>query len=231
MIERFFIKGLRVIWPGGALDAQPGTDGAIILNPTQAPQPMTSDGMDGELYDLGLPNITDLGLRKGQTIPFSWLCYAPGRTTKRMLSAGDVLTGYMSGCPIALWTENGMRFVGHVGTIDSNPPVNQLVRQTFANAMPHDVTGFNPAAAWQPNEIAGMMGKLKTVFADPKVMALVTTNGDFYSIVMFRLTTRAPNPPVPASTFVVGGAKRVPPLNYQGMRQYLLPNAPVIGRR
>jgi len=225
MIEKFFIKGLRVIWPGGPVDAPSGTDGAIILNPTRAPQPMISDGMDGELYDATLPNITALGLRKGQPIPLNWLSYAPGRTTKRMLSAGDVLTGYMSGCPIALWTENGMRYAGHVGTVDANPPVNQLVRRTFAQFMPQDVTGFNPAAAWQPAEIVALTDKFKKCTPGaPRILALVTTTGEFYSIIMFSLMTKDPKDPVPPGTFVVGSAKRVPPLNYQGMRQYLLPN-------
>ncbi len=228
MIEKFFLTGVRVLWPEGARDAAAGMDGSIVQNPPLGAKPMTFDGMDGELYNLAQPNITSLGLTKGKAIPFSWLCYAPGHTTKKMLSAGDVLTGYMSGCPIALWSENGIRYVGHVGTIDSSPAVNELVRRTFADFMPPDVTGFNPAAAWQPNEIAAMLAKIKTAFADPKILALVTTAGEFYSIVSFRLTKKAPHD-YTANTFLIGGAKRVTPLDYQGMRRYLLPNAPLIG--
>ena len=123
-----------------------------------------------------------------------------------------------------------MRYVGHVGTIYSNPTVNERVRRTFADFMPRDVTGFNPLAAWSDHEIGDTRARITTAYADPKILALVTTGGGFYSILMFRLGTKLPHT-VPPNTFLVGGAKRVPPLNYQGMRQLLLPHAPVIGRR
>lgn len=228
MIEKYFLKGVRVCWLG-PYDAPPGNmDGSIIANPTPPNRPMVYDGLDSELMPDLTVNVSTLGFRKGMPITHSWLSYAVGHTTKKMLSAGDVLTGYMSGCPICLWTENGMRYVGHVGTYDANPTVNNRVRQTFAEFMPRDITGFNPAGAWQPNEIATLMAPFKTVYPDPKILALVTTGGAFYSILAFRLTQRA-GTVIPPNSYCVGGAKRVPPLGYQEMRRWLVPHAPMLG--
>src|SRR5687768_6994393 len=103
-----------------------------------------------------------------------------------MLAAGDVLTGFMSGCLICQWTENGMRYVGHVGTVESSQQVNTRVKSAFAAFMPPDTTGFNPAAARDPGEIAPKMMKCKKG-ATPRILALVTTGGEFYSLLFFEL--------------------------------------------
>jgi hypothetical protein len=228
MIEKYFLQGVRFTW-AGSYDAPPGNmDGSIIANPTPPSRPMVYESLDGELMTTSLTNVSALGFRKGMSIPYSWLSYAVGHTTKKMLAAGDVLTGFMSGCPIALWQENGIRYAGHVGTYDANPTVNDRVRRKFALSMPRDVIGFNPAGAWQPGEIATLMRSFKTVTADPKVLALVTTGGEFYSILVFRLMFKTGGPAVAHGSYCVGGAKRVAPLNYEAMQRWLLPTMPAL---
>ena len=230
MIEQYFLKGIRYNW-FGSYDAPAATmDGTIVANPTPPNRPMFYDGLDGELTNAALGNGNGFGLRKGMGVPHEWLSYSVGRTTKRTLPR-DVLTGYMSGCPIATWTENGVRYAGHVGTYDANPAVNTLVRKTFADFMPNDTVGFNPAGAWGPGDIGALMGQFKNVHANPRFLALVTTAGAFYSILMFNLGAKNPKFIVPAGSWCVGGAKLVAPMGYQALKRWLVPTAIVMGRR
>ena len=221
MIERYFITGLRLKWKFPGADAGSPKDGSVVLDPNRAAGPMTYDGMDGELYDVMAPHVATLGLVKGQVIPYSWLTYILGRTSKKMLAGGDVLTGFMSGCLIATWTENGMRFVGHVGTVEENAAANAKVKQGFAAYMPRDTAGFFPLAAWDAgSEIVPKARKFKAGVT-PKVLALVTTSGEFYSILLFMLGL--------SNDWCVGGIKRVAPLDYGALRQRLTPGAPLLG--
>ena len=167
---------------------------------------MIYDGMDADLQGPMGWHANQLGLRKGQNIPYSWLYYAVGRTTAKMLAGGDVLTGYMSGCLITLWSEKGVRYVGHVGTDDDDPPISALVKKTFADYMPSQTTGFDPYNAWSSGEITAMKNKFKRE-PGPKIFGLVTTGGNFYSILMFK------KPQPPADDWCVGGIKPVAPMN------------------
>ena len=126
MIEKYFLKGVRLNWVGSYDAPGASMDGTIVANPVAPNRPIVYDGLDGELMNTR-QNVSSLGFRMGMSVPYNWLSYSVGRTTKRMLAAGDVLTGYMSGCPIATWTENGLRYAGHVGTYDANPAVNPNV--------------------------------------------------------------------------------------------------------
>jgi len=135
----------------------------------------------------------------------------PGRTSRTHMGPYDVLTGFMSGCLITRWMDRGVAYAGHVGTVESDMAVNQTVRRAFAAAMPPGTTGFNPLAAWV-NDLPALAGR----FSPPKVpnvCALVTTQGEFYSVVMFN---DGPN------EYYCGGAKRVPPLSYDQLRQQML---------
>ena len=189
-----------------------------MLGPRIEADPMTCDGMDGELYDVMAPNVRTLGLAKGQRISFSWLAYIHGQTAKRMLMAGDVLTGFMSGCCVATWTEDGSRYVGHVGTVGANEAVNRAVKQTFAASMSRDTTGFFSAAAWPPGEIVVRQRNFKGG-ATPKVLALITTSGQFYAILMFALG-KMPNMQQ-TGDWCVGGIKQVRAQDYLTLRRSL----------
>lgn len=154
--------------------------------------------------------ISSYGLSMRMPIPYLWCDYAQGRTAKRPSGARDVLTGFMSGCPIVRFNQGGFH-VGHVGTVES-AAVNLLVktgaRQFLANVQ--SVTGFFPAAAWATDQIP-MAQKHK---GNSKVVALVTGAGEFYSILMLQDMHQL-------EEWVCGGAKKVPPLDYNALRTAL----------
>jgi len=202
MIEKYFLTDARYKWNCPAHDVPPLKDGAIIDSPARANAPLTYDGMDPEL-NIGGPHPSTVGLTMRMNIPYDWLVYSHGKTTRLALGGNDVLTGPMSGCLIAEWTAAGRRYVGHVGTIESDPAVNARVKNTFADFYPSQGRGFFPAAAWPPGEIMPKMQKFKRMPAI-KIMALVTTSVEFYAILMFHLGM---------DEWCCGGIKKVPPTN------------------
>lgn len=216
MIEKYFQKGVRFKWIPPRDDSTGIKDGSVIPSPPQVLNPLIYDGLDGELMNHGLGNVSTLGFAKNQQINYQWLVYSTGHTTKKMLSAGDTLTGYMSGCLITTWSENGMRYVGHVGTVDGNAALNALVRNGFNAYAPADAVGFNPAGAWSPNEVAALQSKFKGG-AEAKVLALVTGPGSYYSILMFKLPAKLGA----SHTWCVGGSKHIPPMNPAMLRAAL----------
>lgn len=72
----------------------------------------------------------------------------------------------MSGCLIAGWAENGWQFVGHIGMVESNEQLKKVGKQTFAQYMPYEATGFHPPAAWDAERDtipkAHMLGRVRT---------------------------------------------------------------------
>ena len=214
MIEKYFIPGVRFIWACPGADESGTKDGSIINSPQIVASPMTYDGLDGELF-LGGPNPRSVGLIKGKKITYNWLAYKTGHTTRRLLVGGDVLTGPMSGCLIAEWTDNGLRYVGHVGTVVGNARINRRVKQTIGIALPTQARGFYPHTAWPPNAIQPLISKFSRL-PRFKIMALVTSSVGFYSILMFELLSEGPN------QWCVGGIKRVAPMNVVEFRRDLL---------
>lgn len=229
MIEKYFIPGLLVKWsaPAGSVNF----DGQIILSPNVQADPMICDGV-GYLFNAMSPSLSSLGLTKGKTIPYKWLVYSEGQTTKRMLAAGDVLTGFMSGCCIATWTDGG-RWVGHIGTTNARPEVNTILKRNFLSRMPRDTAGFFPAEAWPeaPQKAMDVMNAMKIMKEPltsvvPRIVALVTTGGEFYSILLLQLG----GPVVGQATlYCVGGIKKIAPIGYMALRGRL--GGITIGRR
>jgi hypothetical protein len=213
MIEKYFLIGARLTWTHPRDFIGP-MDGSIVNSPPGYESEMKYNGMDGDLYNVAQPTPLAVGLTKDMNIPYKWLTYAPGRTSKRMLAAGDVLTGRMSGCYIVTWTENGQRWVGHVGTVDNQPAANRQVKANFAAAMRNfqNVSGFSPLAAWSPNEIGPKLSTFKRSVG-PSIMALVTTSGAFYSLLMFSVN----------NDWCVGGMKLIPPMNGDALRREFAP--------
>jgi len=209
MIEKYFIRGARFKWNCPSAVTTGSKDGSIINSPPMPAASLVYDGMDGELQ--GAVHPASVGLTMGKSIPYQWLVYSHGHTTRRMLSAGDVLTGPMSGCLISEWSEKGMRWVGHVGTVESSAAINKKVKSNFGMALPTQARGFYPDKAWSVAEISSMQQKFK-VYPQMQIMALVTANGKFYSIVMFKIS---------AAEWCVGGIKAVQPLSAVQMRAKL----------
>jgi hypothetical protein len=133
------------------------------------------------------------GFQKGLPISHKWLGYRPGATARCHLGTHDVLTGFMSGCPIATWTDGtGEKWVGHVGTMVGATNINSRVKTTAGDALDQatEVSGFDPFNAWTPDELA-VLGTnarknmpLYNVGVGVAIMALVTTEGNFFSIAL-----------------------------------------------
>lgn len=199
MIEVFFFRGMRFSWDPHGVGAQ-GDDGNVEANPMLPARPMVYQGVDMDMCTGPYPARRQLainaGLRLGSPINFSWLLYKPGRTVTAGLATTDVLTGFMSGCPIVTFTTQ-RRLVAHVGTVANNAEVNTLVKQKIRAILPANARGFDPSGAWTTNDRAALMQQLRSP-AIPQVVALVTSGGNFFSI----LVGKYPNQP---QSYVIGG--------------------------
>lgn len=212
MIEKYLKLGVRFRW-AKPQNVDGPRDGAIVdgIRPTST---LTYIGL-GEAVapELLTTHVSTIGLQMNVPIQHKWLDYAPGRTARVVIGPYDVLTGFMSGCIIARWTDRGVNYVGHVGTIEPKEnPANRVVKRAFAFAMTKGATGFNPALAWDFNELQ-QMGRKFSVPRTPEICALVTTRGEFYSVVMFRDGV---------NEWYCGGAKRVEPISHDALKMFML---------
>jgi hypothetical protein len=210
MIEKYFLLGVRFRWLKPPNVDGP-RDGAMVdgIRPTL---PFVYIGLGGILSPtLMNTHISTLGLAMNMPIQHKWLDYTPGRTARVPIGPYDVLTGFMSGCIIARWTDRGINYVGHVGTVEENPAVNRLVKRKFAFAMPKGTTGFSPLDAWA-DELPALCRRFNPPKI-PEICALVTTRGAFYSVVMFR---DGPN------EWYCGGAKLVQPISHDTLKLQML---------
>ena len=215
MLETYFQKGIRLKWnkPG---DRGCPLDGTSVLYKT-APNPMIYDGLDNTLINNAFNAHTpsSIGLTMKQSIQYSWLDYAPGRTAKLRAGSKDVLTGLMSGCWLARWQDRGATYVAHVGTINSKA-ADDRVKRTFAAEIANNrtVTAFKPSDAWGPNDqyplIREQVDGAKRAGKNanqgrPGTFGLITTTGHFFSVLMFMVGN---------GEWVVGGCKSVPATGY-----------------
>ena len=129
MLENYLRCGVRLKWMPPSSRTSVVNDGAVIPTPPVPLNQMVYDGMDDQI--MANFHSSALGLRVGQSIPYRWLTYVSGRTTTMPLAGGDVLTGPMSGCLIATWTDGSAK-IAHVGTLDNNVPASTTVKRTFA---------------------------------------------------------------------------------------------------
>lgn len=212
MIEKYFRPGIRYRWTKPR-DAIGPLDGAIV-DSREAATPLIYDGLDGELKDPGLMHfhVSATGLTMRMPIQYTWLDYAPGRTSRVPIGPYDVLTGYMSGCIVAYWWQRGVAYVCHCGTIDGSAAVNRKVKRAFAFGMPRGARGFNPLGAWNDHEIRSVANQIHPYPAQ-RIFGLVTTVGDFYSILMLSQ---------PGNEWCVGGIKRVPPIDHDTLKLRML---------
>lgn len=200
MIELALVAGAKLRWRyPGTQDRQP-KDGIIVRSVTAA-NTMTYLGSTQPL-----PRRAPHRYMLNQPIPHAWLDYIPGRTSyiSQTQTRHDVLTGFMSGCLIARGTYNGQMSVFHLGTSD-NIGISNLVKEAFRKQAPNitsNLTGFYPDKAWTINEIGALAAGKAT-----KILALVTSAGSFYSILL-----RHDN-----NDWIVGDIRAVPPLNRVGL--------------
>lgn len=211
MIEKYFKLGVRFRWHKPQNVDGP-RDGHLTdsIRPTQ---PLTYIGL-GEVVDpmLMVTHVHTIGLQMNAPIPHQWLDYTPGRTAKVPMGPYDVLTGLMTGCIIARWNDRGTQYVGHVGTVESDPMVNREVKRTFAFAMPKGTTGFNPADAWSLGDMMTLMSKVG-VGRPPAILGLVTTHGEFYSVAVLDKG---------GNEWYCLGCKRVQPMPHDTLKMFML---------
>jgi len=218
MIEQYFRAGVRYLW-NKPPDAMGPTNGAIVASVGAATN-LTYDGLDGHRAAIAPALLVGhvnavLGLAMNANVPHAWLDYAPGRTARVQIVGNDVLTGYMSGCLIVRGTHGGAMSAFHVGTITGNAAVNRTVKQNFAQNLPANATGFNPAGAWTLGEIAAIRANLGGAgLATERIFTLVTAAGTFHSILLFNVNQAGQwNNPAGRRYWCVGGIKLVPALN------------------
>jgi hypothetical protein len=227
LISKYFVKGTTFNWnpPSQIIPPPAQQDGRIIASNNPAPPAMLYAGLDVSLpYGEGTGPMRAIwakthtaasrGLIPGMNVPHMWLNYVHGQTAFIQTVGGDVLTGFMSGCWIVVWTQGGARHVGHIGTVDSAPktqPPNTTVKQAFrarfmgAIPMGSNLKGFNPAEPWELEEIKAICREMAPAnygqfTIRSKILALVTRNDHFYSMLMIE---RPPN------VWVCGGQKRI----------------------
>jgi len=224
MIEQRFIAGIRFLWTKPN-DSMGPANGAIVAS-TGVANNLTYDGLDGHKAAVSNALLTGapIGMAMGTNVPHAWLDYAPGRTSRLQIGVNDILTGYMSGCLIIRGTHSGAMSAFHVGTIVGNAAVNKKVKDSFARDLPADATGFNPAGAWNPGEIANKQIALGGgTVATPNILALVTTTGAFYSVLMFNVLDGGSwTNPAGIRYWCVGGIKQVPAINRVGLMASLM---------
>lgn len=210
MIEKYFDLGVRFRWTKPRNVDGP-RDGHIVdsIRPTA---PLTYIGL-GEVVSprLMTTHVSTIGLQMNQPIQHQWLDYAPGRTARVPIGPYDVLTGFMSGCIITRWNDRGVNYVGHVGTVEADPLANRTVKRAYGFAMARTTTGFNPFAAWLA-DIPGICNRFRPPKV-PNICALVTTTGDFYSILMMN---DGPN------EWYCGGIRRCQPMSHDALKMYMM---------
>src|ERR1044071_5934909 len=113
MIEKYFQLGVRFRWQKPSNVDGP-RDGKLV-DSVRATTPLTYIGL-GEVLSPTLltTHVSTLGLQMHMPVQHQWLDYAPGRTARVPIGPYDVLTGFMSGCIIARWTDRGTTYVGHI---------------------------------------------------------------------------------------------------------------------
>jgi hypothetical protein len=229
MIEQYFKSGVRFLW-NKPPDLVGSMDGSLVASAGQ-PTSLAYDGLDSHVAAID-PSLqgsivsATLGLSPKATVAHDWLDYAPGRTAHTKTGASDILTGYMSGCPIVRGTYGGFMSAFHVGTVVGMDAVNKLVKQAFAAALPSDATGFNPAGAWSHGEIQAKQTQLGGArIAQEKIFALITSAGAFYAILMFNVDEKngvgAWTNAAGVRYWCVGGIKQVTPLSGATLKNLL----------
>lgn len=109
-----------------------------------------------------------------------WLPYFPGKITIARTRDAPVLTGKMSGCPLAVFHAGGVPHLAHIGTIDTDRPnadaVNAAVKSAWNRAVARG--RMRPVKAWNPlRDITSNPASIST-----DIFAAVSTTGKTYSI-------------------------------------------------
>jgi hypothetical protein len=132
---------------------------------------------------------------------FVWLPYIPGLITFVPYNHNTIVTGWMSGCWLMLFTMAGIQYFGHLGTsLNAHHPDTLAVKNGWKLAVGTGVATLN--RTFQP------------ISASPSTLGAVSPNRHFYTIGI------SPSPVSQgAMNYAVDSKSRVPalsslPLNY-----------------
>jgi hypothetical protein len=120
---------------------------------------------------------------------YQWLEWLPGLVSEVSQFNVDVMTGPMSGCWITRYVRNGLQCVGHVGTFSEPLHPDSIAAKASWNAFAAAggaITGFNPLNGW-----VGPFPPAKQGDGPPKIFAVVTSTGDFWTIFTYADLTGA----------------------------------------
>jgi hypothetical protein len=165
-----------------------------------------SESVSSKQYG-GRVSATGLGTSVKAHRNYRWLTYLPYRNTFTPFTGVDILTGFMSGCHVIAYTENGRPYLAHVGTAD-NANRNQVTKDAWNNYAASInvrlIAGFNPLARWRNNWPHGDISER------PYCIALVTAAYDLHSIALFRQGT--------ASVYRIAGIDQIASLPIEQLR-------------
>lgn len=116
---------------------------------------------------------------------FRWLPYIKGKVTYLPYVGPDILTGRMSGCWIAVFTNQGTRYVAHIGTDDFPDTSNSIqAKNAWRNAEANQgftlVNAFNPVGPDLPGSALQKRGKAQEVYAAVETAG----GGGFFTVVL-----------------------------------------------
>ena len=116
---------------------------------------------------------------------FVWLEWLGGLVSEVQPNGVDVLTGPMSGCWITSYLKNGVRYVGHVGTVMAAADPLSVAARAAWNNFAHGLqmgamSGFNPFNDWNGGFPVAQPGD-----GAMKTFALVTAANTFHTVVTF----------------------------------------------
>jgi hypothetical protein len=193
--EAGFVPGRKFGWtcPKEAEIRQADWDGEIIAN-SSGTRNLVPNGWDAHVWDK-LNSKRELPRAAQPVSPLTWLNYGPGKTFKAPLNNADILTGPMSGCLLAVWTDdNNATFAAHIGTTSNkkaDEPPNTTVKRNFYAMLvslqkQNSVKGFNPLAPWSGPDINGLTDLRPPDTEGPKFFGLMTAQKSFFSLVLVK---------------------------------------------
>jgi hypothetical protein len=142
-------------------------------------------------FDRQRVSATELGQVAKAHRNFVWLEWLGGFVSEVAPMGMDVLTGPMSGCGITEYLRNGVRYVGHVGTVMTAADPASVAAKTawnnFAAGIPlGQRSGFKPFNdPWIGAVPAALTGE-----AARKTFALVTATGTFHTVIAYPQLTK-----------------------------------------
>ncbi|MBT8071321.1 MAG: hypothetical protein KJN61_02080 [Gammaproteobacteria bacterium] len=187
MIQDKFIPGRYINLPTaltGQVNPPAGTNDGDFVEMTSKPlrleQSTRNPGLGGRYSGVSEGVATKIHRN------FQYLRYIVYRTTYMNMSGVDVLTGFMQGCRVVVYSDRGRKFIAHIGT-GSDAARSTSTKNTW-NAfarMPgvQLLAGFNPWAQWNNNLPQAQPGDH---FTGVKCIALVTPSLDLYSVALFK---------------------------------------------